>query len=411
MLEEITGMFLSLFSLFVNATPRVSLREHQPEVNDDDRWQPYINEEYENFHTNEQLSSVLVNRRRTDYTRLDGTSSGRRSYWESIRRSLWTTLTITCAMFVPTAFIMAFLYIDLNTTDLCLEWQYHNNTLPFSVKRFRVIGDNVGVMITNLWFPLTMVVLFGWKEFKLRFLSTFYVGFIFGETIVIYYLLLLVFGVYDTHMYYRYPANMLFFSGIICCSILMLRNIRASDSTLSYSNGRILALISTELVVSSVLALTYKYAIVPFFNGIKQESCKFLVAVMVPGLTIIPAAICKHIALRRSSEVVDPGRSFVLVYFIRGGVILLYRTMQADLKSIWLFIGLSLFSGFMNFLEKATYRIRIKLWRCIISLLNRTACCRRLNELPQDTPHYRRLKADIEIQDMLFEYSTLVLSQ
>ena len=51
------------------------------------------------------------------------------------------------------------------------------------------------------------------------------------------------------------------------------------------------------------------------------------VAVMVPGLTIIPAAICKHMALRRSSEVVDPGRSFVLVYFIRGGVILLYRTI------------------------------------------------------------------------------------
>ena len=418
MLEEITGMFLSLFSLFVNATPRVSLREpinpttgKEEEGIDDDRWQPYINKEYENFHTNEQLNSVLVNERFTYYTRLDGARSGRWSYWESIRRSLWTTLTITCAMFAPTAFTMVFLYIDLNTTDLCLEWQYNNNTLPFSVKRFRVIGDNVGVMITNLWFPLTMVVLFGWKEFKLRFLSTFHVGFIFGETIVIYYLFLLVFGVYDTHMYYRYPANVLFFTGIICCSIVMLRKIRASDSTLSYSNGRILALVSTELVVSSMLALTYKYAIVPFFNGIKQESCKFLVAVMVPGITIIPAVICKHIALRRSSEVVDPGRSFVLVYFIRGGVILLYRTMQADLKSIWLFIGLSLYSSFLNFLEKATYRIRMKLWTYIISLLNRTACCRRLNELPQNSPHYRRLKADLEIQDMLFEYSTLVLSQ
>ena len=409
MLEEITGMFLSLFSLFVNATPRVSLREPidptsdtEEEGVDDDRWQPYINKEYENFHTNEQLNS--------DYTRLDGTWS-QRSYWESIRRSLWTTLSITVAMFVPTAFTMAFLYVDLNTTDLCLEWQYHNNTLPLSVKRLHLIGHSVEVMITNLWFPLTMVVLFGWKEFKLRFLSTFYVAFIFGETTVIYYLFLLVFGVYDTHMYYRYPANVLFFTGIICCSIVMLRNIRASDSTLSYSNCRILALVSTELVVSSVLALAYKYAIVPFFNGIRQESYKFLVAVMVPGITIIPAVICKHIALRRSSEVVDPGRSFVLVYFIRGGVILLYRTMQADLKNIWLFIGLSLFSGSLNFLEKATYRIRMKLWTYIISLLNRTACCRKINELPQNTPHYRRLKADLEIQDMLFEYSTLVLSQ
>ncbi|CAB3993388.1 Hypothetical predicted protein [Paramuricea clavata] len=417
MLEEIAGMFLSLFSLFWSDRPRVSFREQIDSEEggvDDDRWQPYINEEYENFHTNKRLSSVLVNGRLTDYTRLDGTSSGRRTYWESIRRSLWTTLRITFAIFIPTTLTLAFLFIDLNTTDLCLEWQYHNNTLPFSVKRLRLIGDSVEAVITNLWFPLTMVVLFGWKEFKLRFLSTFYVAFIFGETTVIYYLFLLVFGVYGTSVYYRYSANALFFIGIICCCILVLRNIRANRSrnhTLSYSKFHILALVSAEFMACSVLAVTYRYAIVPFFNSVKQEIYKFLVAVMVPGLTIIPAAICKHIALRRSSEVVHPGRSFVLVYIIRVYSILLYRTMQADLKNIRLFIGLSLFSGFLNFLEKATHRIRMKLWTYIISLLNRTACCQGLNELPQDTPHYRRLKADLEIQDMLFEYSTLVLSQ
>ena len=421
MLAEIIDIFLSLFSLILSDTPRLSLQEQIHPTGDtedggvdDDRWQPYINKEYENVHTNEQLSSVFVDEILPDYTRLGGTSSGRRNYWESIRRSLWTTLRITCAIFVPTAFALAFLYIDLNTTDLCLEWQYHNNALPFSVKRLRLIGHSVEVMIINFWFPLTMVVLFGWKEFKLRFLSTFYVAFIFGETTVIYYLFLLVFGVYDTSVYYRYPANALFFTSIICCCILVLRNIRANRSrnhTLSYSKFHILALVSAEFLACSVLALTYRYAIVPFFNGITQEIYKFLVAVMVPGITIIPAAICKHIALRRSSEVVHPGRSFFLVYIIRVYSILLYRTMQADLKNIWLFIGLSLFSGFLNFLEKATHRIRMKLWTYIISLLNRTACCRRLNESSQNTPHYRRLKADLEIQDMLFEYSTLVLSQ
>ncbi|CAB3993390.1 Hypothetical predicted protein [Paramuricea clavata] len=361
MLEEVAGMFLSLFSLFWSDRPRVSFREQIDSEEggvDDGRWQPYINEEYENFLTNEQLNSVLVNERLTDYTRLGGASSGRRSYWESSRKSLWTTLSVTFAIFPSTVFIIRFLYVDLNTTDLCLEWQYHNNTLPFSVKRLRVIGDSVEAVIINLWFPLTSVVLFGWKEFKLRFLSTFYVAFIFGGMVIIYYLFLLVFGVYDTHMYYRYPANLLFLTGIICCSIVILRNIRAnrpSNYTLSYSNGRVLVLVSTQFLASSILAFTYRYSIVPFFNSIKQENYKFMVAAIAPALTIIPAVICKHIALRQSSEVVDPGRSFVLVYFIRGGVILVYRTMQADLKSIWLFIGLSLFSGFMNFLEKATY--------------------------------------------------------
>ena len=414
MLEEIIGMILSLFSLVLDEPPSVSFpvlinnpatSNTEESESDDGRWQSYINNEYGNSHTNEQL---------TDYTTLDGASSERRSFWQSTSKSLLTTLTVTVAMIPSTAVIMAFLYVDLNTTDLCLEWQYHNNTLPFSVKRLRVIGDSVEAVITNLWFPLTSVVLFGWEEFKLRFLSTFYVAFIFGGMTIIYYLFLLVFGVYDTSVYYRIPANVLFFSCIICCSFVILCNIRANRSrnyTLSYSKRHIFALVSAEFMACSAVAFIYRYSIVPFFNSVKQENYKFMVAAIAPALTIIPAAICKHIALRRSSQVVHPGRSFVLVYFIRGGVILLYRTMQADLKNIWLFIGLSLFSGILNFLEKATYRIRIKLWTYIISLLNRTVCCRRLIELPQNTPHYRRLKADLEIQDKLFDYSTLVLSQ
>jgi hypothetical protein len=420
MLDEIIGMFLSFFSLFLKETPRVSFREQIYETSDTEesgtydinRWPSYINKEYENLHIDEEeLSSLLVNQRLTVYSGHANASSRQRSYWESIRKSSWTSLCITFAIFPSTAFIIAFLYLDLNTTDLCQEWQYRNNTLPPSVKRFRVIGDSVEAVIINLWFPLTIIVLFGWKEFRRRFFSTFYVAFIFGETTVIYYLFLLAFDVYDTHMYYRYPTNVLFFAGIICCSIIMLRNIRRSDSSISYSNGHILVLVSIQFLVASIMTFAYRYAIVPYFNSIKQEQFKFMVAAIAPVSAIIPVVVCKHLALRQSSEVVHPGRSFVLLYFIRGGVVAIYRIMQADFKNIWLFIGLSLFSGFLKILKTATHRIRIKLWRYIISQLQRTVCCQRLNELPSNTPHYRRLKADLEIQDMLFEYSTLVLTQ
>jgi hypothetical protein len=218
MLTEIIDMILSLFALVLDETPcprrRVSFpilinnptsdTEESSEA-DDDRWPPYTNEEYESN---------------------DGASSERGSFWTSISKSWFTTLAIAVAMIPSTAVIMAFLYLDLNTSDLCLDWQHHNNTLPFSVKRLRVIGDSVEAVITNLWFPLTSVVLFGWEEFKRRYLSTFYVAFIFGAMTIIYYLFLLVFVVYDTSVYYRIPANLLFFSGIICCSFVILCNIR-----------------------------------------------------------------------------------------------------------------------------------------------------------------------------------------
>ena len=419
MLEEILALLLSLFSLVSNETPRVSFRETnhtQEESTDDDRWLPCINQEYNNIATSEELTSAPLLLTNDDlhrgYNRIPGGSFPKqKSVRKSFQKAIWTSISMAFSLILPTAFTILLLYADLNTNNLCFEWQHHNNTVPSSVIRIRAIGRNVEVLIINLWFPLTAVILVGWKDFKLRFLPVLYIAFIFAEATVIYYLFLLAFGVFDSHTYYRYPVNILFFTGLICCSIVMVQSIRMSDVSISYSNLHIMTLLSTQFVVSSILSYTYRYGILSYFISFKEEKYKFLVAVLAPAITITPVVICKHIALRRSSEVVHPGRSFVLASFIRGGVIYVYRTMQADFQNIWLFIGLSLFSSVMNFLKKATHRVRMSLWKYIISLLRRTVCCARLSEMPCNTPHYRRLKADLDIQDMLFEYSTLVLSQ
>ena len=419
MLEEILALLLSLFSLVSNETPRVSFRETsntQEESTGDDRWLPYINEEYNNVDTSEELTSASLLLPNEDlhpgYNRISGVSSSeRKTVLKSFRKAIWTSISMAFSLFPPTAFAIMFLYIDLNTADLCIEWQHHNNTVSLSVMRIRVIGESGEAAIIYLWFPLTVVILFGWKVFKLRFISVLYIAFIFAEATVIYKLFLLAFGVFDTHMYYRYPSNILFFTGIICCSIVMVHSIRMSDVSLSYSNLHIMALLSTQFLVVTILSFTFWYGIVPYFISFKEEKYKFMVAALAPASTVIPSVICKHIALRRSSEVVHPGRSFVLASFIRAGTIYIYRIMQADFQNIWLFIGLSLLSSVMNFLKKATHRVRIALWKYVISLLRRTVCCARLSEIPCNTPHYRRLKADLDIQDMLFENSALVISQ
>ena len=418
MVEEILAVLLALFSLVLNDTPRVSLREGsdtQEGSTDDDRWLPYINGEYKNVDRNEQLSLLFVNENiHTGYNQIPDCSPSpkEKSVWKSFRKASWTSINMAVSLLPPMVFAITFLYANLNTTDLCMEWQHHNNTVPLSVMRIRVIGESVTVLIIYLSFPLTAVILFGWKDFKRRFFPVLYIAFIFAEANIIYQLFLEIFGVYDSaHMYYKYLSDILFLIGIICCAIVMLHGIQKSAVSLSYSNLHIMALFSTEFLLCSILSYIYSYAIVPFFNSIKEEKYKFMVAALAPGISIIPAVICKHIALRRSSEVVHPGRSFVLASLIRGGVIYVYRIMQADFQNIWLFIGLSLFSAVMNFLKKATHRVRMAWWKSIISLLRRTVCCSRLKELPYNTPHYRRLKADLEIQDVLFDYSALVISQ
>ena len=329
MLEEILALLLSLFSLVSNETPRVSFRETnhtQEESTDDDRWLPCINQEYNNIATSEELTSAPLLLTNDDlhrgYNRIPGGSFPKqKSVRKSFQKAIWTSISMAFSLILPTAFTILLLYADLNTNNLCFEWQHHNNTVPSSVIRIRAIGRNVEVLIINLWFPLTAVILVGWKDFKLRFLPVLYIAFIFAEATVIYYLFLLAFGVFDSHTYYRYPVNILFFTGLICCSIVMVQSIRMSDVSISYSNLHIMTLLSTQFVVSLILSYTYRYGILSYFISFKEEKYKFLVAVLAPAITIIPVVICKHIALRRSSEVVHPGRSFVLASFIRGGVI------------------------------------------------------------------------------------------
>ena len=99
----------------------------------------------------------------------------------------------------------------------------------------------------------------------------------------------------------------------------MVRSIRMSDVSMSYSKLHIMALLSTQFVVGLILSCTYWYGIVPFFISFKEEKYKFMVAALAPASFVISSVICKHIALRPSSEVVHPGRSFVLASFIRAG--------------------------------------------------------------------------------------------
>ena len=77
--------------------------------------------------------------------------------------------------------------------------------------------------------------------------------------------------------------------------------------------------------------------------------------------------------------------------------------MQANFGSIWLFVGLSLLSGVSSLLKT-------KVWARIIKFLNEQ-CCPRLRHLPGGTVRHRRLKADTEIQNILFENISLILSQ
>ena len=403
MLEEIIATFLSLFSALTLDAPQISrqLPSSVSSLEEYNRcsWEDRIHGEDVSFDQDRSLLPV-------EYLPNEPT------YRQSLLRTLKATVTITLAVLPLALMATAFLYWDLRVTDLCSEWVSMNHTLPFNAKRTRLIGKGFGLVLGYLWFPLTLVVLFGWSEFKRHYSAVVLVGQLAGLFATLYLCFLVLYGVNDSHKIKSYKAPLLVAAAVahLLECVMVVRKIRQNQPTVSYSSRHIFIVVAFPLFSSLIMANCYKYAVVPLFNSLDKDLYKFLVAILTPTLALIPTAFCRHMASRRTSQLIEAGRSFGLVYAVRAGFICLYRIMQADFKNIWLFVGLSVLSGVSNVLKVATIGIRVKVWEKVINFLNKI-CCIKLQQLPGNTSRRRRLKADTEIQNILFENCSLILSQ
>ena len=209
----------------------------------------------------------------------------------------------------------------------------------------------------------------------------------------------------------RLPANLLFVLSIVWGAYFAARKFKKVNPDITYSVFRIVFVLSLAFLGSSLLSYIYSFIIIKYFKESEGKIKKAILAALTPGVIFPLTATVKYLALRASLEIIASDRAFVLCYFLRGGSIVLYRTMQAGFQDIRVFIGLSLLHGVSNVLSKATLNLRIKLWTFLIRCLNRMCCGSRLEVQSLNTPRIRRLNADLEIQNILFEYTAVILSQ
>lgn len=403
MLEEIIAAFFSLFSSLTMDAPRISCETNVDETSRWDTWQNKIHREYASFEQENCASRV-------EYVQIGYELRMKPRYRQSLFRSLKVTFSMMSALPLLVIIGIALIYFNIRINDLCFEWKAQNYKLPFDVMKIRLIGDGIRLLILSLLYSMILVVLFGWREFKNHFPLTILYGLLAVLIYILYLTFLLLYGVYDTNLWYRMPGNVLYAFGILFQSVIAIRKIRQNHPTTSYSNRHIFTVVSVPILCGLAISIVYRYVIVMVFISLDNLLYRFIVAILTPVIAMILTPICRHIAVWRTSEIIEPERSFGLVYFLHNITIILYRIMQTDFKSIWLFIGLSMLAGVSSVLKIATFGIRRRVWGKVIMFLNKT-CCRRLRHLPEDTPHHRRLKADIQIQNILVENNSLILTQ
>ena len=96
-----------------------------------------------------------------------------RRFSQSFLRSLKANVGLIAAVvFILLSLLTVFtVYADFNTTDACVEWENHNHSVPTSVKNLRVVGGSIKLLPLFIWFPACVAMLWGFKEFKMNYLS------------------------------------------------------------------------------------------------------------------------------------------------------------------------------------------------------------------------------------------------
>ncbi|XP_028405692.1 uncharacterized protein LOC114528263 [Dendronephthya gigantea] len=417
-LEELVGGILSLCSSLATPTPPIS-REHEGQMRliFEDRYEendevcdglihleyeeepeaetPYYEDAFVAWQTKEQ--------------------SNRRNLCESFKRSLEANIGLIAVVFILGILVIGLVFVDFNTTDSCIEWIRYQYRIPENIRILKMVGMSLQLFPLFAWFPACIVMLWGFREFKKNYLSGLLVCQVVIGSISCVYRILMIdtkrFTVSEINLN-RLPVYALFVFSILCGAGLVAWKFKKNNPETSYSLFHIFFILSFAFLASCLIAYVYAFFINKYFKKTESKIQKAIIAAGTPGLILPITATAKFIILRKSSEIITPDRAFVLCYFLRGASIVLYRTMQSDFENIWLFVGLSLLHGVSNVLSKATLGLRIKMWKFFIyKCLNKTCCQPRLEVKPQNSPRIRRLNADLEIQNILFEYTTIILVQ
>ena len=209
-LEQLIVLLVSFVSVLISRPPQISRqlipRRGSGSTSDESEeqdvtWVDIMHREYEE--TEQELQTQTDHNTSATYATVGSESRFRPTFWQSLQRSLRANFGIVMAVIPLGLFAVGLVYFKLNTSELCFEWKHNNRSISSSVTRWRLIGEDIDVVSINIWFPVTLALLFGWKEFKSNYISTLWVGFAVGAVVVIYKTFLVVFNVFGTNVYYR----------------------------------------------------------------------------------------------------------------------------------------------------------------------------------------------------------------
>ena len=299
------------------------------------------------------------------------------------------------------------LIINFNTVDLCYDLQRSNWTsLP---KRYQLIIPTVATSeayVIQLWTFLVVLTMFDWSLIKKLNLLTLNLLCAFLDTC--YRLYLQVYGVYRSP-WMPYPLNGLFVFMLVMNGFLIGREIANNSETERKTRMKkaikVSVILFSQFAFGLPITLSVMRGLIPLY-GKASETDRAIIAGALPLVTAIPKVIVRLAAQRIGF--LHPGDAHVLLSALFSVSAIVFRVMQADLSEIRLFTLLSFAHGAIDLLERLTIVIRDYIWYFIYKKLKRDGRELILKADQFRSPRSMRFVADMSIQMILGESTSLI---
>ena len=299
------------------------------------------------------------------------------------------------------------LIINFNTVDLCYDLQRSNWTsLP---KRYQLIILTVATSeayVIQLWTFLVVLTIFDWSLIKKLNLLTLNLLCAFLDTC--YRLYLQMYGVYRSP-WMPYPLNGLFVFMLVMNVFLIGREIANNSETERKARMKkaikVSVILFSQFAFGLPIALSVVRGLIPLY-GKASETDRAIIAGALPLVTAIPKVIVRLAAQRIGF--LHPGDAHVLLIVLFSVSAIVFRVMQADLSEIRLFTLLSFAHGAIDLLERLTIVIRDYVWYFIYKKLKRDGRELILKANQFRSPRSMRFVADMSIQMILGESTSLI---
>ena len=293
------------------------------------------------------------------------------------------------------------LVLDFNTVDLCYDMQAKNWTaIPKRIQAVVVTADTTEAYLVQLWPFLVVLTMFGWrliKELNLLFLN------LLGAFLdTCYRLYLQVYGIYYKP-WRSVPPSGIFLLLLLMNSLIIGRDIAMRSVTERTNRIKKAIKVSAMLVAQFAFGLPITYCLVYFLIPLYcevSETYRAIIAGALPLVTAITKMIVRLAAQR--IDFLHPGDSHILLSVLHSATAIVFRVLQAELTSLLLFILLSCVHGAIDLLERLTIVIRDYFWYFVY----RGEPILRANQFR--SPKSMRLVADMSIQTILFESTSLI---